>query len=53
MTAVTPGPAALLFASADPGPPGPALTASPGAGRLIGLLFVVAVVLFLVAVVTL
>jgi hypothetical protein len=44
MTTITPGPAPV---------PGPVLTAAPWAGRLIGLVFVVTVVLFLVAVLTL
>lgn len=44
MTAITP---------AGPAAPGPVLTAAPWAGRLIGIVFVVTVVLFLVAVVTL
>ena len=43
MTAMTPGHAAA---------PGPALTAAPWAGRLIGLAFVLTVALFLVALAT-
>jgi hypothetical protein len=44
MTAITPGSTAE---------PGPALTAAPWAGRVIGLVFVLAVSLFLVALATL
>lgn len=44
MTAVTPG---------RPAAPGPALTASPWAGAVIGLVFAATVVLFLVGLLTL
>lgn len=57
MTAITPAPAsaALYRASTETraSAPGPALTAAPWAGPLIGLVFVLTVALFLVAVVTL